>query len=197
MTADLSDAPDIRRAIDVTRLGILRDLLAGFTPGRCADLGCGTGLFAETAAAAGWQVTAMDARRRDWPDHPRVTWLERDVRDADLTGFDLILCLGVFYHLELPDQVKLLAKCAGTPLILDTHVALAGEVTEDGYDGRYYTEGGNGDRLSGWNNARSFWPAEESLRRMLAVHGYGSVTALEPWYHGDDRTFFTCLPGVA
>jgi SAM-dependent methyltransferase len=193
MTADLSDAPDIRRAVDVTRMDILRGILAGFTPGRAVDLACGTGLFAETAAAAGWQVTAVDVRRREWPPHPRVTYLQQDVRDADLAGYDLVLCLGVFYHLTLPDQVALLAKCAGTPLVLDTHVSLHGGESEDGYDGHYYPEDCS-QVLSAWGNDRSWWPAEASLRRMLAAAGYRSVTALEPWYHGEDRTFFTCLP---
>ena len=191
---DLSDAPDPARPIDAQRAVILRRLLGLFRPGTLADLACGAGWFATLAADAGWQVTALDARRRPWPDHERVTWREQDVRDAGLTGFGLILCLGIFYHLELPDQVKLLGKCAGTPLILDTHVSLAGGETAGGYTGHWYAEGGeNTSHLSSWGNPRSFWPTKESLLRMLGEHGY-TVLALEPWYHGEDRTFFLCLP---
>lgn len=192
--ADLSDAPDAARPIDAQRADILLKLLDLFQPGHLIDLACGTGMFAQMAARWGWQVTALDVRRRPWPDDPHVTWLEQDVRDADLAGFDLILCLGIFYHLELPDQVKLLGKCAGTPLILDTHVSLAGGETVDGCTGHYYSEGGeNTSHLSSWGNPRSFWPTQESLLRMLGEHGY-TVLALEPWYHGEDRTFFLCLP---
>lgn len=186
------DAPLPGRAVDARRAEILTGLLARFTPGRLVDLATGTGWFARIAADIGWQVTALDARRRDWPEHPGVTWLEQDVRDVDLAGYDLVLCLGIFYHLMLDDQLALLAKCAGTPLILDTHVSLASSAERAGFTGRMYQEGG--DMLSSWGNPESFWPDLPSLQRMLAEHGYRTIEPVEPWYHGDDRTFWVCLP---
>jgi SAM-dependent methyltransferase len=191
VTADVTDAPDIRREIDVARMNILRGILAGFTPGRVIDLACGTGMFAVLAADLGWQVTAVDARSRPWADL-RVTWRQQDIRDTDLNGFDLVLCLGIFYHLELADQVKLLGKCSGTPLILDTHMSMSGAETEGGYAGHWYPEPDG--VLSAWRNTRSWWPSLRSLKDMLTAAGYGTVNVLEPWYHGGDRTFFTCLP---
>lgn len=186
------DAPDWGRPIDVTRREILREILAGFDPGTCADLGCGTGLFAVAAASMGWTVQACDARQRDWPEYPGVTFTRQDVRDVTLDGLDLILCLGLFYHLDLDGQLDLLAKCAGTPLILDTHVSTIGGVTECGYEGHWYQEPPG--LLSSFGNPRSFWPAVPSLEAMLKANGYATVKAYEPWYHGEDRTFFTCLP---
>ena len=189
--ADPQDAPLESRPDDVTRAGILTGLLGQFAPGRLIDLATGTGWFAVIAADLGWEVTAIDARHRDRAAHPRVTWHDQDVRDASLDGYDLILCLGIFYHLTFADQMTLLAKCAGTPVIIDTHVDLAGEVTEgDGITGKAVSE--NGGLLSACGNSESFWPTEASLERMLAVHGY-QVTAYEPWW-APDRTFFTCLP---
>lgn len=186
------DAPDPGRAIDVTRAGILTGLLGRFTPGKLADLATGTGWFAQIAADAGWQVTALDARRRDWPAHEGITWLEQDVRDADLSGYDLVLCLGIFYHLPVDDQLKLLAKCAGTPLIIDTHVSTAPDTEAGGYAGHMYPEPEG--LLSAYGNDVSFWPSADSLLRMLADSGWSSVEAVEPWYHGGGRTFWTCLP---
>lgn len=191
MTADLTDAPDIRREIDAVRAGILRTLLQPFTPGRLIDLACGTGMFAVLAADLGWQVTAVDARPRPWTDD-RVTWRQQDIRDTSVDSYELILCLGIFYHLELADQLVLVEKCAGTPLILDTHISVAGGETDSGYSGHYYPEGDG--VLAAWGNPRSWWPTLESLQRMLAGAGYSRVDVLEPWYHGQDRTFFTCRP---
>lgn len=188
----MDDAPDWTRPIDVVRRDILCGLLAGFKPGTCVDLACGTGLFAIEAAEMGWTVRALDARERDWPQHPDVTFRRQDVRDADLTGTDLVLCLGIFYHLDLPDQLALLAKCEGIPLILDTHVSADGGTFEGGYEGHWYPEGEG--LLAAWKNKRSWWPTVASLEAMLKAHGYQTVTAVEPWYHGADRTFFTCLP---
>lgn len=188
------DAPLPSRPVDVQRAEILTSLLAGFTPGKLADLACGTGWFAQIAAGLGWQVTALDARERPWPEDPRITWLHQDVRDAVLDGYDLILCLGLFYHLTPADQLQLLARCSGTPLILDTHVSLTDAVTAGGLSGCWYAEGGDGDPLSSSGNPQSFWPSLSSLERLLADAGYGHVEPVEPWYHGADRTFWTCRP---
>jgi SAM-dependent methyltransferase len=186
------DAPDWSRPVDVTRREILRGLLSRFRPGRLIDLACGTGMFAVLAADLGWQVTAADARARPWAD-TRITWLEQDVRDVDMSGFDLILCLGIFYHLELPDQLALLKKAAPVPVIIDTHVGTP-DAGEGGFAGRYYPEPPG--ILSSFGNGRSFWPTLESLRAMLAGAGYG-LEVIEPWYHGEDRTFFVATQAAA
>lgn len=186
------DAPLPSRPIDAERARILTDLLGEFTPGKLVDLATGTGWFAQIAASLGWQVTALDARERPWEEQPGITWLRQDVRDAELTGYDLILCLGLFYHLTCDDQLDLLDRCAETPLILDTHVSLDDTVTVNGFTGLIYHE--PGDILSSSGNPESFWPSLLSLNRMLAGAGYKHVEAVEPWYHGADRTFWTCRP---
>ncbi len=126
-------------------------------------------------------------------------WVEADVRDVDLTGYDVVACLGLFYHLTVEDQVDLLARCQGSPLIIDTHLAnglsndpLTAEVEQQGYTGRLYHEG-MGLRSS-WGNPQSFWPTPDSFHRMLGQAGYDIVLAVEPWYL-PDRTFFLALDG--
>jgi Methyltransferase domain len=173
-------------------------LLNLFRPARLVDLGTGHGRFAIRAAERGWDAVGVDARTTRFPTDPRVAWVEQDIREHDLSRYDLILCLGLFYHLGVPDQVDLLKRCSGTPLIIDTHVAngrsshkLSKEENVQGYVGRWYAEPGL--VTSSWQNPSSFWPTPESFYRMLGDHGYPVVLAAEPWYL-PDRTFFVALP---
>jgi hypothetical protein len=180
-------------------------MLGMFEPGRLIDLGSGHGDFAVMAADLGWIVTALDARGDRYPDdEPRVDWQVGDVRDADLGGYDVIACLGLFYHLTVDDQLELLARCAGTPLILDTHVANGGRspfvlskvVSRRGYRGQLYREPDRATRstrsTASWGNDDSFWPRPQAMYRMLDEHGYDAMAAV-PWYL-PTRTFWLCLP---
>lgn len=182
------------------RFQLFHALLGLFEPGRVVDLGAGHGLFSVRAADAGWDVTAIDARTGRFKSDPRIRWIEQDVRDSDLSGYDLILCLGLFYHLTIDDQLALLEKGSGTPMILDTHVAtekrmhfpLSDFVSCQGYQGRYYLEEDQTRPQAAWKNDRSFWPTPPALDRMLGENGYASVFTATPWYR-PNRTFFLCL----
>ena len=179
-------------------------MLGVFPVGRLIDLGSGHGEFSRAAAGAGWTVTALDARGdRYGTRDPGIDWQIGDVRDVDLSGFDVIACLGLFYHLTVEDQLSLLARAQGTPIILDTHVAnnrpvpmeskLSEPVTLHGYVGRLYTEPDQATNSpASWGNDQSFWPRTRDLYKMLDAHGYDVLTAT-PWYL-PSRTFFLCLP---
>ncbi len=183
------------------RMQLFDALIGRFPEGRLVDLGAGHGQFSLRAADAGWSVTAVDARETRFPPDDRITWVRQDVRTFELGGFDLILCLGLFYHLTIEDQVALLDRAAGTPMIIDTHLAtakpthrLSAPVTALGYRGRLYSEEGWEDReTASWQNDASFWPRPREFYRMLAEHGYPTVFAGVPWVT-TDRTFFLCLP---
>jgi hypothetical protein len=182
------------------RFQLFDRILSLFPVGRLVDLGAGHGKFSSRAAAMGWTVTAVDARPDRFPEDPKVTWVTEDVRTVDLSGYDVIACLGLFYHLTPEDQLNLLERCSGTPLILDTHVdngksthKLSARETVGSYTGSWYREAGQ--LTSSWGNRRSFWPTPESLQRMLAETGYPVVLAAEPWVV-PDRTFFLALPPV-
>jgi 2-polyprenyl-3-methyl-5-hydroxy-6-metoxy-1,4-benzoquinol methylase len=90
-------------------------LLELFRTGRMVDLGTGHGKFAILAADRGWDVTAVDARVDRWPDDSRIAWVQEDVRQHVLTPYDLVVCLGLFYHLTCEDQLGLLSRAAETP----------------------------------------------------------------------------------
>ena len=189
-------------AISERRYQAFDAALGLFAVGRVVDLGAGHGLLSVRAADAGWDVTAVDARTERFRDDERVSWVHQDVREHDLGGYDLILCLGLFYHLTLADQLDLLTRAAGTPILIDTHVDVGidypdgrlGEVVEQGgYRGRLYGENLESP-LASWVNTSSFWPDLDSFYRMLADHGYPVTLALEPWYQ-PERTFFLALQG--
>jgi len=174
-----------------------RVLLGLFQAGRCVDLGAGHGSFAREAASLGWEVAAVDARTERFPADERVTWIQADVRTVDLMPYDLVLCLGLFYHLTLEDQLHLLHRAAGRPMILDTHLdhgshthPLSDVITFGEYQGRTYREPGH--LTSSWGNAESFWPTLASFHKMLGESGF-TVLTLEPWIMSD-RTFFLALP---
>lgn len=191
-------APD---HVNARRFELFGTLLSLFPAGRLVDLGAGHGLFALAAADAGWDVTAVDARGDRYPVDDRVTWVTQDVRETATADFDLVACLGLWYHLTADDQVQLLERAAGTPIILDTHVAngkvaraeLSDLVEQRGYTGRLYTEPDQATHSpASWGNAQSFWPRARDLYAMLADHGYSVLTS-QPFYQ-PDRTFFLCLP---
>ena len=180
------------------RFQLFDQLLGLFPPGALVDLGAGHGMFSLRAARVGWAVTAVDARPDRFPRDSSVEWLTQDVRDVDMSRYDVIGCLGLLYHLTPQDQLSLLRRAAGKPIIIDTHVdngknthPLSERVTVDGYEGSWYRE--PGELTSSWRNRRSFWPTPESLYRMLDDCGYPVVLAAEPWVK-PDRTFFLALP---
>ena len=183
------------------RYRIFDTMLGWFPPGRLVDLSAEHGLFSRRAADAGWQVTAVDAGTVRFPEDPRITWKQQDVRDVSLDGYDLIVNLGLLYHLTLDDQLFLLDRAAGRPMILDTHVAtnkpspyqLSEMVREKDYRGQFYSEAGKQNRATApWGNLSSFWPTPASLRTMLDERGW-DVYTLTPYYL-PTRTFFLCQP---
>jgi SAM-dependent methyltransferase len=182
------------------RVGVFRDLLALFPPGRVLDLGCGTGLFSVAAMEMGWKATAVDARSERMLMTPGIDWVQHDVRTYDVSGFDVIALIGLLYHLELPDQLDLLGRCSGTVTILDTHHSNRPTTTESGYAGHTFHElpEAQADQLAAtptaaWGNLTAFWATQPDLARMLHDAGFGRVLALIPW-NLPDRTFYLCLP---
>jgi len=175
-------------------------LLSQFEPGRLIDLGAGHGAFSVWAADLGWKVTALDARGDRFQDDPRVEWVKGDVRDVDLDAYDVIACLGLFYHLTAEDQLDLLSRTRGIPLILDTHVAndqpcpfeLSEPVVQQGYQGRLFQELSAKHSTASWGNDLSFWATTPELYRMLSDYGYDVLEAV-PWYL-PTRTFWLCMP---
>jgi SAM-dependent methyltransferase len=203
--------------IEITpRLASFVSILGALPAGRLLDLGAGHGTFSRIASAMGWEVTAFDVRSVRFPSDARgIRWVTGDVLDLVVApgDFDLILCLGLLYHLELEDQITLLRKLSTTTLLLDTHASTEldpqlnphrnwlGEIVEvNGYRGRYYSEvKGVAEQerkqvaTAAWGNARSFWATEESLVAMLHDCGFATVMT-DTAAHEYARSFQLCLP---
>jgi hypothetical protein len=175
------------------RLAIFRELLGAMPPGHLLDVATGHGRFAVVARDLGWKVTAFDARTERWPDATGIDWVQSDVRDFDFDAerYTCINVPGLFYHLEIDDQLDLLRRCSGVTTILETHVSLSPDREEQGYQGHLFDEGEIGP-TSSWGNQYSFWPTEESLIRMLHDAGFTSVYSRVPHFRAG-RNFYLAL----
>ncbi len=194
---------------------VFRSIVGPLTPGKMLDLGAGKGNFSLSAAQMGWQVTAVDARTTRWPDPETetdagvaeqirsITWVQSDIREFPIQRgeYDLICILGLLHHLEVPDQLSLLRRCAGSLLLIDTRIAPSNIDRVGNYEGLVIREHGE-DReerdlipTAAWGNAESFRHTEESLVRLVRDAGYASVMQTRP-PHRRDYTFYLCLPRV-
>ncbi|WP_262692820.1 class I SAM-dependent methyltransferase [Kordiimonas aestuarii] len=207
---DIIDTKCEDEELGILRIKIFVHLMRTFFPSpmHLADLGAGHCSFSRWASRLGHEVTAFDARTVRKPDDTElgtIRFVHADVRDVDLAPFNLILVLGLFYHLTLQDQISLLKKCrAAGPVILDTQVhvpsAFPGNSTlepwqaallqEQGYEGVLYPEKDN--PMASVGNATSFIHTPESLERLVAESGYAHMTFVKPMYqtHLGARSFY-------
>jgi SAM-dependent methyltransferase len=166
------------------------------------DLACGEGVYAIEAALRGATVRALDARTErmnEGVDAARrlglanLTFEQMDIRQVtrDSHGnVDIVLFLGILYHLHHSDSFSVLKniyELSRQFVIIDTHVALKGdvEIAHDHrvYEGCYYREHAESDSeqvrrsrlLASIDNTTSFWFTKESLFRLLKEVGFTSV----------------------
>jgi 2-polyprenyl-3-methyl-5-hydroxy-6-metoxy-1,4-benzoquinol methylase len=170
---------------------------------RVLDLGCLEGLYAIELARHGAEVVAIEGRQANIEKArfaqevlglDNLTLLQEDVRNLCLDrhgSFDVVLCLGVLYHLDAPDVfhfVEKLSEVCRRLAILDTHVTTRGDYScpHQGreYRGWYFTEhtaeSTPEQRLRNlWaslDNEKSFWFTRPSLFNLLSASGFTSVS---------------------
>ena len=207
MTTDTRLAA-IRRIIR-TRFG---NDISGLT---VADLGCLEGGFALALALEGADVVGIEAREANlakaellgrWFNLKNLTFQLADVKTftAEAFGsFDVVLALGIAYHLDRPAAwLHQIAKATKTLLVIDSHFAPADDAAlaamqadirglsalevESGtnYPGRWYSEfeehisstALEAQQWASWSNHRSFWLTEESILLALVNAGFDNVT---------------------
>jgi len=168
------------------------------------DLASLEGDFAAEFAARGAVVTAIEGRevnvkkakeRFSWQtDHKwnNLKFVQDDVRNLTTQKygrFDVVLCLGILYHLDFPDCLKFLKSIADVCddfAIIDTHVGINDErVVYEGKDyfGWRYSEYGfkptqeiqERSRWASIDNVKSFWFTKASLTNALIDAGFSSV----------------------
>jgi SAM-dependent methyltransferase len=193
-----ANAVKVRRVMQITR-----DLGGRpFAELRILDLGCGEGVYAIEAALRGAEVLALDARierMRDGADCAQrhgledVTFGQEDVRrvSRDTQGeFDIVYCLGLLYHLDVPDVFSVLERVyelCGRLLVVDTLITpepdLEVEHRDRAYEGSRYREHEDDDSdedrrsrvLRSIDNDLAFRFTQTSLLRALHEVGFSSV----------------------
>lgn len=162
---------------------ILDHLVQARAGSSLVDLGAGHCLFSRIAARRGFVVTAVDGRDERKPaDLGGISFVKSDIRTFDVSGFRVILIVGLLYHLTLDDQIELLSRCPDTAeVVIDTQVHIpalvvpegsaererfAERIVQDrGYAGVVFPEGNN--PMASIGNATSWWHTEESLLTLL------------------------------
>lgn len=179
---DFEIFPDVRTngSYDPSSMWQHLQLPDDLTGKRVLDIGASDGFFSMNLARHGADVTSVDYRRKDvhgFAAMEQITNLKfkyqqaniYELRQADIGTFDIVLFLGVLYH--LPDMVRALAivrdLCDGV-LFLET------DAEPDLVPGiacaRYY----EADTLA--NDLTNFWaPNKECVFAMLRDVGFSSV----------------------
>ena len=192
---------------------------------RVLDLGCMEGLFGIEMALHGATVVGIEGRRTN-VDKARfaaaalgldsVEFVQDDVRHLSREKhgeFDVVLCLGILYHLDALDILPFLnrvSEVCSHLAVVDTHVALAPQRSFDHqgqrYSGRSVVEhrvrSSSAQReelvLASLDNPSSMWLTRPSLYNALDRVGFTSVyechNPVDP-AQPVDRAMFVALKG--
>jgi len=111
--------------------------------------------------------------------------VQDDVRSVDSERFgifDVVLCLGILYHLPKSDVVPFLRNVSGVSrrlMILETQISMKASERVDGPWGGYAGKAfGENPRYEGaaLNSQPSFWLTRSSLLNLLADVGFTSIS---------------------
>lgn len=186
---------------------------------RILDLACLEGDFAAEFAVRDAEVLGIEGRRANLDRAsarfpiPNLSFVQDDVRQLTREKygtFDVVLCLGVLYHLDAPDCFRLLesvAEVCTSFAVIDTQVGLErDEVVRykgNEYWGRYFAEYDSPPspeqmEESVWSaigNLRSFWPTKPSLINAIIDAGFNSVYECQypAWDIESDRVTLIAL----
>jgi hypothetical protein len=183
-----------RRVIQV--LQALRDLTRQpLDHLRILDLGALEGLYAVELARQGAEVVAIEGRAtnsrkidfaREVLGLDQLTVLTEDIRELDPARhgqFDVVLALGVLYHLPAHQLLDFLRRIVATTrmfALLETQVALRPkeQLLLDGhsFSGLTYEEPDSPWAAVG--NRESFWLTKPSLLRAVSLAGFSSAAEL-------------------
>ena len=218
----VGDEFQLRRIIQITS-DIAREPLSNL---RVLDLGCLEGLYAIEFALRGAEVLAIEGREaniakarfaKDTLAINNLELVQDDVRNLSKKkygSFDVVLCLGVLYHLDAPSVFPFMENVVDVCqrfAIIDTHVSTAREEfyvhNNKKYCGIYAQEHNPTSTTqerakSLWaslDNPKSFWFTRPSLYNLLAHVGFTSVFEChyprEMHRYKSERTTLVALKG--
>ncbi|TET35603.1 MAG: methyltransferase domain-containing protein [Planctomycetota bacterium] len=188
---------------------------------RALDLACLEGQYAVELAMRGADVVAIEGREGNIEkarlageclELENLSFHLDDVRNLSAKKygkFDLVFCIGIFYHLDAPDVfhfARSIAECTTKWAVFDTNYALRPrQFREFGgkkYYGVSYREHKTGkteeevdkDVWASLDNPESFWLTRASLVNLLSDMGFKTVSECHypVAYHGigDRLTLF-------
>jgi SAM-dependent methyltransferase len=202
------------------------DLIGPLEGKRILDVACMEGMFAIELASRGAEVLGIEGR----PEHveralfakemlglANVDFVCDDVRNlgrGQRDEYDLVLLLGIAYHLgeqDVADLMRAAARISRRAAIVDTHYSLEPaehfEAHGSEYWGRRVREHDPADAPderrqapgSSLDNAESVWLTKPSLFNLLGDSGFTSVYEVRlprAPYGNWDRTILAALCGV-
>jgi len=195
----LDNSPIVRRVIQVT-CDLAQRPLAGL---RILDLACAHGAYSIELATRGAQVLGIEGRE-EWLEIARrgkqdagllnVEFVQDDVRNLSKEKygeFDIVLCLGILYHLNAPDVFDFVSRVAEVTrgfAIFETHFATAPLLSHEWRGKRYWGLSAH-EHVAGatreeklkalgasLDNEQSFWLTHASLCNILRHVGFTSVS---------------------
>lgn len=160
-----------------------RDFLQMFVPDliraeglqTALDVGCGLGFFSGYLSGMSLKVVAFDSRSSNVAEatkrNSEISFHVHDVEDSavsELGSFDLVLCLGLLYHLENPFcAIRNLCSLTKKHLIIETMVAPYELLVA-----ALHTEGAGEDQSLHWI---ALIPSEMCFVNMLYKAGFRAV----------------------
>jgi Methyltransferase domain len=163
-----------------------------FSQLRILDLACLEGLYGIEFALQGARVVGIEGREsnlvkarfaREVLGLEHIEFVQDDVRNLSVEKygtFDVVLCLGIFYHLDAPDVFEFadrIYQTCQTLTIFDTHVSMMAEQSylyrSQVYWGRDYVE--DDTAWGSIGNDKSVWLTRPALYQLLADVGFSSV----------------------
>jgi hypothetical protein len=197
-------APDwrLRRIVQVAA-----DLLGKpLSSARVLDLACLEGHYGIEFALHGADVLGIEVRESNiikarYAQQElglrNIKFIQDDVRNlsrSKLGGFDIVICSGILYHLDVPDVfdfVRRIYEICDRLVLIDTQIALNPQ-TSVGHGGRTYhglrykehdeladRETKYDDLWSSIDNVESFWFTHPSLCNLIADVGFTSMMRVE------------------
>lgn len=193
---------------------------------RILDLACLEGVFGIEFARHGASVVGIEAREASLRKAnfasqtlglSNIKFVQDDVRNLsrDKYGeFDVVLCLGILYHLETPDAFDLIHRVSSVCrdlAIVHTHFSTGAKVHVEfqgrKYAGRRFLEHLPGaseqqKRQAVWgslDNPQSFWMTRASLFNVLQDAGFTSVMECRIPYlpnQPDDHVTLAAIKGA-
>lgn len=169
---------------------------------RVLDLACLEGLYAIEFARQGARTVAIEGREcsiekarfvKKALGLDNLTLSQDDVRNLrreKYGEFDVVLCLGILYHLDAPDVfhfVENIARVTTGLAVIDTFVSLADKESHVHEGKRYWgrkifehfpSDSAEQRRDRVWaslDNPKSFWLTELSLYNLLSACGFTTV----------------------